>query len=171
MSVPQAPHTVPFVCTRCLGIEDFTAYAMCLPRYPFLGHHQAHPVLMPGAREPGQQMRPGPSPGADLVALFCTVPSLCSGAPDAGDLGSVRVQGWTLGSGEELSPSSSSLFPGLIPATTDKTKLSGQAALSVWASVTAPLYFLGQSLCETGTQEAALSSDTAVCFPMDYRRG
>lgn len=76
-----------------------------------------------------------------------------------------------LGSGEELSPSSSSLFPGLIPATTDKTKLSGQAALSMWASVTAPLYFLGQSLCETGTQEAVWSSDTAVCFPMDYRRG
>lgn len=102
MSVPQAPHTVPFVCTGCLGIEDFTAYAMCLPRYPFLGHHQAHPVLMPGAREPGQQMRPGPSPGADLVALFCPVPSLCSGAPDAGDLGSVRVQGWTPGTAQLL---------------------------------------------------------------------
>lgn len=37
-------------------------------------------------------------------------------------------------------PSSSCLFPGLAPATTDRTDLPRQAAKSVWAGITAPLF-------------------------------
>lgn len=175
MSVPQAPHAVLCVCTGCLGMEDFTAYAVCLPRYPFLGHHQAHPVLMPRARKvPGSWDSRCAQDILQVLTswrysaqchLFAVEPQMqetwALSGHRAGHLGLHSC--WPLGSGEELSPSSSRLFPGLIPATTDKTKLSGHAALSMGASVTAPLYFLGQwSLCKTGRQEATWFSDTAV---------
>lgn len=184
MSVPQAPHAVLCVCTGCLGMEDFTAYAVCLPRYPFLGHHQAHPVLMPRARKvPGSWDSRCAQDILQVLTswrysaqchLFAVEPQMqetwALSGHRAGHLGLHSC--WPLGSGEELSPSSSRLFPGLIPATTDKTKLDTQ--LSPWGPVSLlPFISWGSGLFARlgGRKPHGSLILLYECFPMDYRRG
>lgn len=74
-------HTVPHICDDCPGPEDFPAYVVCLLRYPIPGCQQAHPALVPGAREPDGRCAPDRLQVLTPQRYSSQVPSLCSEAP------------------------------------------------------------------------------------------